>query len=137
MSMFNDDQIGHMRSLAAMPDEARCWCGWYKAGECPNCRTTETLADRRSSECSSCGSYPHEPGGRLVHRIGCSAHAIAPQGAGGFTYVTADDIRASYGEQVLMEFARWCQNRQCPEIKGTFAAYYVDFVHFMNERPNG
>jgi hypothetical protein len=54
--------------------------------------------------------------------------------AGGFTYVTADDIRSTYGDGVMMEFARWCQGRQCPEIKGVVAAYYTDFVNFMNHR---
>ena len=53
---------------------------------------------------------------------------------GGFTYVTADDVQASYGVEVMMDFARWCQGRQCPEIKGMTAAYYRDFVEFMTWR---
>ena len=36
--MFNGDQRGHMRSLAAMPLEAKCGCGWDRLGHCVRCR---------------------------------------------------------------------------------------------------
>jgi hypothetical protein len=36
MSMFNEDQLDHMRSLAAIPPQEKCYCGWYRLGECPN-----------------------------------------------------------------------------------------------------
>jgi len=54
--------------------------------------------------------------------------------AGGFTYVTMGDIGSTYGNEILMEFARWLQSKPCPIVKGVHAAYYTDFVEFMNAR---
>lgn len=68
---FNQEQIEYMRSLDALPEAERCWCGWHPAGKCPNC--TRTLAERRAWECSSCGNYPSEPHRHVTHRIGCKA----------------------------------------------------------------
>ena len=35
--MFNDEQRAYMASLAALPPEAKCACGWYVRGECGRC----------------------------------------------------------------------------------------------------
>ena len=43
-SMFNADQRAYMASLAAIPSEQRCECGWYRLGECPHCPPGRTLA---------------------------------------------------------------------------------------------
>jgi hypothetical protein len=39
MSYFNDDQRDYMRSLASLPAEEKCACGWYVVGQCLNCAT--------------------------------------------------------------------------------------------------
>jgi hypothetical protein len=38
MSYFNEEQQAYMRELAAMPAESKCDCGWYRRGQCQNCR---------------------------------------------------------------------------------------------------
>lgn len=53
---------------------------------------------------------------------------------GGFKYVRVEDIRRTYGDVVTLDFARWCQTRECPYIVGVRAAYYTDFIQFMTER---
>lgn len=78
MSYFNSEQEDYMRSLAAIPETERCFCGWDRFGECYNCKrdsfaTGKTLADRRSLECPHCGNYQHREGGTITHRIGCPA----------------------------------------------------------------
>lgn len=35
--MFNSDQLDYMDSLAAMPPETKCYCGWWPAGKCFSC----------------------------------------------------------------------------------------------------
>jgi len=71
-SIFNDDQKAYAKYLNTLPDSQRCWCGWYKFGECPFCRFSLTLHDRKKVECKKCGSYPDIPGSITIHRIGCS-----------------------------------------------------------------
>ena len=43
----NDDQKDYMRSLARIPRNERCKCGWYRLGECshPECRDEYHPAD--------------------------------------------------------------------------------------------
>ena len=41
MSLFNEDQEAYMDSLSRMADEVRCYCGWYRFGECYNCNRSE------------------------------------------------------------------------------------------------
>lgn len=53
MSYFNGEQQAYMRELAAMPEAAKCACGWYRRGECPNC-----TPDRGGYErCGADGGY--------------------------------------------------------------------------------
>lgn len=70
MSMFNDDQRDYMRSLATIPPEHRCWCGWYKLGECyggcNNRHPGRTRADFLAVACPECRTLPPH------HVLGCS-----------------------------------------------------------------
>lgn len=48
--MFNSDQQSYMDSLSKLPAAARCWCGWYMAGDCHDCNERfpgKTLADHK------------------------------------------------------------------------------------------
>lgn len=73
MSYFNEEQQDYMRSLAAMPLETKCWCGWYRLGECPNgCPKDKTCADKMATACPECGSTKGLPNLPLYHRRGCS-----------------------------------------------------------------
>jgi hypothetical protein len=72
--MFNDDQRDYMRSLSTMPPAAKCYCGWYPVGECPNCPPGLSVVDRTARECPECHNYPpakylDHP---ITHNIRCS-----------------------------------------------------------------
>lgn len=72
--MFNDDQKAHMRSLAAIPPEERCWCGWCPSGECnvPDpCPPDSTCAQKLALRQPCCGWTPHRPGTPQGHLAGC------------------------------------------------------------------
>lgn len=76
MSYFNEDQQAYMASLAATPDEERCYCGWDRFGECYNCKQdeftkTRTRADRVKLSCPHCGNYPSREGQEISHNIKC------------------------------------------------------------------
>lgn len=72
--MFNDDQVGYMRDIAAKPLAEKCWCAWFKLGECPHCPLDKSAADRAKVECPICHNYPPptDPERPVIHRIGCS-----------------------------------------------------------------
>lgn len=69
MSSFNSEQQSYMNYLASLPPETRCWCGWYKVGECYNCKRDghegKTRVDRLALACPECTADPPH------HRIGC------------------------------------------------------------------
>lgn len=72
MSYFNADQRDYMDGLAAMPADAKCWCGWFALGECHSCPPDVTAADKLRARCPGCGNDPGPHFARLiVHRIGC------------------------------------------------------------------
>lgn len=71
MTYFNDDQRSYMESLARIPPEGRCWCGWYRLGECQYCRPDKSSADKLAARCQACGNTPHEYGDRVIHRRDC------------------------------------------------------------------
>jgi hypothetical protein len=84
MSYFNEEQQSEMRYLASLKPAEKCWCGWFPAGKCstPNsCAPEHTMADRLKVTCA-CGNYPHKPGGRMIHRLGCEHEFDTGQGAG-------------------------------------------------------
>jgi hypothetical protein len=46
MNYLNSDQQSYRESLALIPLHEKCWCGWYRLGECPHCPTNKTCADK-------------------------------------------------------------------------------------------
>ena len=48
--MYSEGQKAHMRWLATLDPTEKCWCGWYKFGDCPNqphgCCPGKTNADK-------------------------------------------------------------------------------------------
>ena len=85
MSYFNEDQQDEMRYLASLKPEEKCWCGWYRVGECNTpspCAPEDSMADRLKVTCE-CGSYPYKPGGRMIHRSGCK-HKFHTEPATGY-----------------------------------------------------
>jgi hypothetical protein len=69
--MFNEYQVAEARYLNSLPPEKKCWCGWYRFGECPKCNPAYTEADRLRVTCPDCGNYPRVPGEKMVHCYGC------------------------------------------------------------------
>lgn len=69
--MLNEHQMAEVRYLNSLPPESKCWCGWYRVGECPKCNPTDTEADRALVTCPDCGNHPRAPGEKLIHRYGC------------------------------------------------------------------
>jgi len=70
-STFNAEQQEHMADLARIPAAQRCWCAWYRLGECPHCpagRTAEEKLARKQPCCGFTPSHPDEPDG---HYVGC------------------------------------------------------------------
>lgn len=77
---LNDDQRDHVRSLARLPDDARCWHGWcvlpyrlYCSSPSP-CPPDASLADRLRTEQPCCGRPAGRPDdGRTSgsHYAGC------------------------------------------------------------------
>lgn len=72
---FNQEQEEYRADLAKVPARERCWCGWYRIGECPRCKPGLTCEQKMTEWCPTCRSAPHAPGGKIVHRIGCEAGA--------------------------------------------------------------
>ncbi len=72
MSAFNEHQEDYMKSLREIPPALRCWCGWYKLGECPNCKTEKTCADKMAVMCPECDNHPGPNGEPITHRYYCS-----------------------------------------------------------------
>jgi hypothetical protein len=84
MSLFNEHQEEFMRSLARIPAENKCWCGWYLAGECHTCPKDVTNADKLKVWCPECKNTPSNYGkGELIHSIFCShnpySNGLPPQ----------------------------------------------------------
>ncbi len=48
--MFNEGQKDYMRWLGTLDPKDKCWCGWYRFGECPNppngCHEGKTNQDK-------------------------------------------------------------------------------------------
>lgn len=72
MSYFNQDQQDYMNSLALMPAEQKCWCGWYRLGQCPNCHTMRSCAEKLVERCPECWNDGGPDKGPIIHRIGCT-----------------------------------------------------------------
>lgn len=80
MSLFNEHQEEYLRSLARIPPEHKCWCGWYQVDHCPVCPKHITNADKLKIWCPECKNAPSDFGkGELIHSIFCS-NASLPQG---------------------------------------------------------
>lgn len=52
-SAFNEHQQDYMRWLGTLPAEAKCACGWYPVGQCPNCAPERGGFER----CGADGGY--------------------------------------------------------------------------------
>lgn len=71
--MFNKEQQSYMNYLARTAPEKKCWCGWYRLGECPNCPPGKSSADKIAVWCPECRSSPSPDLSRpITHSIGCS-----------------------------------------------------------------
>ena len=72
MSYFNADQESYMRYLDSISPEKKCWCGWYGIGQCLNCKTTRTCADKLAERCTECGNDGGPEKKTITHIITCS-----------------------------------------------------------------
>lgn len=81
MSLFNPEQEAHMRYLASIPAEQRCWNGWcllpdrrYCSAPTP-CPADVSLADRLVTQQPCCGRPAAEPWSTRTtgsHYAGCT-----------------------------------------------------------------
>jgi hypothetical protein len=71
MSVFNPDQLDHIKSLAELPPESRCWCGWYELGLCPHCPPGRTSAEKLAVQCRYCGNDGGPEGRPITHITTC------------------------------------------------------------------
>jgi len=74
---INEYQLAHMRSLAEILPEEKCWCGWERFGKCNNkpplCYEGFTCADKLAASCNECEATPCSPDDNTIHhRITCS-----------------------------------------------------------------
>lgn len=84
MSAFSRDQEEYIKSLANIPLDKKCWCGWYPLGECPHCPPGATCEQKVAAMCVECRGAPHRPGDPLIHTIGCPSRlSDAPTDGGG------------------------------------------------------
>jgi len=74
MSYFNKDQEAYIDSLAKMPPESRCYCGWFPKGECHTCPKDLTLAEKMARWCIHCHNAPpaHDLNAPIIHNIRCT-----------------------------------------------------------------
>lgn len=68
---FNDEQTDYCKYLASLEPEQKCWCGWFKLGECPHCGPGKTAADKMKVWCPECHNVPRN-GQPIVHVKGCT-----------------------------------------------------------------
>lgn len=45
-SFLNEEQQDHVKELAKIPASKKCYCGWYRHGDCPDCDIKKTNADK-------------------------------------------------------------------------------------------
>lgn len=78
---LNEEQLDYLRSLGKIPPDERCWCAWFRLGECPHCPPSKTLAQRLLVQCPDprCQNYP-DPLGLypITHNIKCQAVTPPP-----------------------------------------------------------
>jgi hypothetical protein len=71
--MFNTYQQEYIGYLATLTAESKCWCGWYRLGECPHCPFGKTAADKIAMWCSECHNAPSPDGEQpIIHNVTCS-----------------------------------------------------------------
>lgn len=70
---FNAEQTEYIEYLGHLAPEVKCWCGWYKLGECPHCPPGKTSADKMAVWCPECHNDPGPGpnGGTIIHRFDC------------------------------------------------------------------
>lgn len=122
--MFNREQTECMDSLAAIPDEKRCWCGWYSLDDCPNCDKSSSLADRLRVSCQhkQCRGYPkqQDPDHKIIHTVACP-ESIQTDAA----LISSDDWSKLL---TIAEYGVW--STAFPKIKDMFDEYAAsDSVH--------
>ncbi len=115
MSFFNQEQTEHMDSLAAIPDEYRCWCGWNILGKCMNCpEKSPSLAARIKVSCphKQCRNYPNpnDPSGKIIHNVACPVSLEAEMEA-----ISSDDWSKLL---TLAEYGVWV--KAFPKIRDMF-----------------
>ena len=91
----------YIDSLAAIPAEKRCWCGWNRLDQCPNCDPKTSLADRLELSCKQCRNYPrqNDPDHKITHSISCPITLEADMNA-----ISSDDWSKL---MTLAEFGAW------------------------------
>jgi hypothetical protein len=114
---FNKEQREYMDSLAAIPDEKRCWCGWGSLGRCLRCDKSTSLADRLRVSCRhrQCRAYPrqNDPEGKITHTVTCP-ESIQTDAA----LISSDDWSKLL---TIAEYGVW--STAFPKIKDMFDEY--------------
>lgn len=78
--MFNEDQKSYMRSLAAIPDEEKCYCGWYRLSECRSssrsCSDDPRTAVDRRNELEALAEYADAHNQKTGHSASSNGYVI-------------------------------------------------------------
>jgi hypothetical protein len=83
MSPFNEYQQAYMRELAKMPASAKCNCGWYPRGDCPNCPPERGgfvrcgATNRRVSDEPCCRKVGHDGDHAGFARVGAGGYSVS------------------------------------------------------------
>lgn len=84
MNYFNEDQENHMRHMASLPPQKKCYCGWHELGSChARCNEThpgKTFADAKENSAGSPFPVNPSPEFRRVLDNDVTVHGIWEHG---------------------------------------------------------
>lgn len=70
---LNADQQDYVDSLSKIAPDQKCYCGWFRLGQCGHCPPHLTCADKLAAMCPECKNYPYILDGRpITHNIKCA-----------------------------------------------------------------
>lgn len=128
---FNEHQNAHMDALAKLSDAERCWCGWYRVGECVNGCGDKSVVDRKRCACPHCKAVWVSPKNPITYHL-----STCPRHVGEVPFIYGM-IQTPKPGSVLTKAAVWCQER-----KTVFTGLrHADVLHHMKflgcEKPRG
>ena len=97
-ALLNSDQRSYMEYINSLPPESRCYCGWYKLGECYHCPPGKTCADKLRDRGNSVVSSVCECNDSQPFASGHGEQGEPSTGSGYQAPPAGIDIRAALAE---------------------------------------